>query len=577
MSRYLVQFGVYLIVSIALFSARASGQIGSIDAPQFEDVVSGQWIFGGWSMDSSYPVSNVEIFVDGTDYGPSPYGNNRQDACNVIGNYPGCPNVGWTVLFNTGLLPDGPHLLTVVSTTSDGRQSTMLQPFIVDNAQQGLTGTTYYQIISRATGGVLDVTNAGLTAGSNIQEWYYYGGPNQLWKVVPTDDGNWTFESLNSSKVLTVPFGASTNGTIVQQFEDYGSPYQEWSMVAAGGGSYALYNVATGKSLDLTGGNPAIGTPIQIWDYWAGSNQNWLLIPVTALPSGLFGSGGSSGEDSPPPPIDPSDILFADETSGFATSFASGANGPACEAPGELANLNISRVQPDGYGVNHIAYAYTNAEGNRKVRPAAGVKTAFDFAFQDWDTYTSTTYVDFEALAPGAPVSAALVDVAKTNNEASAYCLQINSVRGGSLINYGDNFEQTAQANINAPRPTIPEGEAAHEIGHFLGLAEAGTNPSTPTVMNQGYNPGGLAAVCSNPMGAPQKRPTPQDATTANSCIAQGRRALAQGSYGGVSVAYSTISYYPYGCTFVFNTVTWLLDDGFSSFAYPMATGDCPY
>ena len=187
-------------------------------------------------------------------------------------------------------------MLTVILTTSDNRQSSLIRAFIVDNAGQGLNASTYYQIVSRATVGVLDVTGYNPAAGTNIQQWQYLGGSNQLWTINPTDNGNYIFESLSSSKVLTVPFGVTADNTVIEQFEDYGSPDQEWTMVAAGDRSYALLNVATGKSLDLKDGSSANGTVIQIYDYLGYLNQNWRFIPVISPPSGLFGAGGTIGK-----------------------------------------------------------------------------------------------------------------------------------------------------------------------------------------------------------------------------------------------------------------------------------------
>ena len=76
--------------------------------------LSGVATVNGWALDDQAVFNGpVSISVDGTAIGAATYGLPRPDVCVV---YPGrvpCPNVGWSFLFDTAMLPDGPHTLTV--------------------------------------------------------------------------------------------------------------------------------------------------------------------------------------------------------------------------------------------------------------------------------------------------------------------------------------------------------------------------------------------------------------------------------------------------------------------------------
>lgn len=60
----------------------------------------------------------------------------------------------------------------------------------------------------------------------------------------------------------------------------------------------------------------------------------------------------------------------------------------------------------------------------------------------------------------------------------------------------------------------------AHEVGHFLGLGDAGTNPPQPTVMN---NPVVTSTTTCQNATVPTNTVQPNDATQAGSCIQQAR------------------------------------------------------
>lgn len=107
----------------------------SIDNPSFLSTpFSGaEAHFGGWAIDTIAQIASISISVDGIPFGDASYGGARADVCAVYPGEPGCPNVGWDVLLDTTLLPNGSHTLGVTAISSTGQSSTITAGFSVAN------------------------------------------------------------------------------------------------------------------------------------------------------------------------------------------------------------------------------------------------------------------------------------------------------------------------------------------------------------------------------------------------------------------------------------------------------------
>jgi len=106
----------------------------SIDTPSslsgpFEGLAS----FVGWAVDNYSTIVSVSAAVDGLPRGAATYGASRTDVCQSMPNGVGCPNVGWTLMLDTGLFSNGSHTLSMTATTADGRSSTVSAAFTVAN------------------------------------------------------------------------------------------------------------------------------------------------------------------------------------------------------------------------------------------------------------------------------------------------------------------------------------------------------------------------------------------------------------------------------------------------------------
>jgi hypothetical protein len=138
------------------------------------------------------------------------------------------------------------------------------------------------QLIARNSGECLDVTGVSTTAGTQLQQWSCWGGPNQQWYLTPTADGSYEISSLNSGMAIAVQGASSSAGAPVIQSLYDGSPNQNWLFEPTSSGYYQLVAENSGKCLDVAGGPGATadGIPVQQWTCWGGTNQQWSLAPL---------------------------------------------------------------------------------------------------------------------------------------------------------------------------------------------------------------------------------------------------------------------------------------------------------
>jgi hypothetical protein len=107
-----------------------------VDAPAFQQEVSGTIQAAGWATDAS-GVALIGVQIDGAPVSLPGffYGVSRTQVCAVHGDLedPNCPNVGWVGQLDTTLLANGPHILRLLA--SDGSlTATFDQSFLVANA-----------------------------------------------------------------------------------------------------------------------------------------------------------------------------------------------------------------------------------------------------------------------------------------------------------------------------------------------------------------------------------------------------------------------------------------------------------
>lgn len=164
--------------------------------------------------------------------------------------------------------------------------------------------------------------------------------------------------------------------------------------------------------------------------------------------------------------------------------------------------------------------------------PAAGIG--------QWNGRSGTTGVVFEPAPPGS-TSADL--------EFQPDASQIGGCAAYTPRTDRVYYDPNAFLRAAQDRPDYAAGIAAHELGHFLGLDEAGDSPSPPSIMNNPFVP--LAQPC-HEWVVPTTTVQANDAQRVPSCISQARQQSAQETsypYTEPNYSFSPACYYYYEVT----------------------------
>jgi hypothetical protein len=138
---------------------------------------------------------------------------------------------------------------------------------------------SYYKIVNRNSGQVLDISGASTANGGQAIQWPYSGGSNQQWQEVAVN-GGYKLVNRNSGRVLDDPNGSKTTGTQIDQWQDTSGNNQWWNLVSAGNGYYYLVNQGSGLYADVSGASTANGASVILWTSTGGYNQQWQLVAV---------------------------------------------------------------------------------------------------------------------------------------------------------------------------------------------------------------------------------------------------------------------------------------------------------
>jgi len=141
--------------------------------------------------------------------------------------------------------------------------------------------TSPVQLIAKNSGKCLDVAGISTTSGALVHQWDCWGGPNQKWQFIPTDDGSFEIESMNSFLALTIGQTPTTSlGAVSIQWPYSGTMNQRWKLKPLSGGFYNLVNEYSSECLDVRGGVTftANGVLVQQWNCSGQDNQAWDLV-----------------------------------------------------------------------------------------------------------------------------------------------------------------------------------------------------------------------------------------------------------------------------------------------------------
>jgi aryl-phospho-beta-D-glucosidase BglC (GH1 family) len=142
----------------------------------------------------------------------------------------------------------------------------------------GIVTNGIYKLVARHSGKALEVAAQGMTDGSNVQQWGYWGGESQKWTLMHLGNNQYKIIGLQCGRALDVFNWNTANGSNVDVWSYGGGNNQIWMISATSGGYYRLTPMnATGQCLDVSAGAPNDGANVQIWQYFGYTNQQWAI------------------------------------------------------------------------------------------------------------------------------------------------------------------------------------------------------------------------------------------------------------------------------------------------------------
>jgi len=179
--------------------------------------------------------------------------------------------------------------------------------------------------------------------------------------------------------------------------------------------------------------------------------------------------------------------------------------GQACLTASNISSILLNRAPNPTDGKIHVTYSFSEASIPNTT------KAAIENAIGQWNSKSGSTGV---VLDPAPSGSSGDLEFKRSDNlDDTGGCAAYRPA--SARVFYGADWE-TRAANAAAGATVI-----AHELGHYLGLGEAGENPSNPTIMN---NPVVIPGqnTCINGT-VPTTTVQASDATKSGSCLAAAR------------------------------------------------------
>lgn len=134
----------------------------------------------------------------------------------------------------------------------------------------------YYMIQSgNSYSRVLDINNASLSNGGNLEIYQKNQTTNQIFYVQYRGNGYYSIRAVHSGLYLH-----RKENDNVHQWSGYSSYNAQWEMRYANNVYYYLRNRANGKYLDNSKGSTQLGNNVIVYSLNYGTNQKWRFIRV---------------------------------------------------------------------------------------------------------------------------------------------------------------------------------------------------------------------------------------------------------------------------------------------------------
>lgn len=143
--------------------------------------------------------------------------------------------------------------------------------FAKDYQEEYVEECVMYEIIHKASGRVLDITDESYSNGAEVQIWDKFENHSNQKFMFEKDDLGWKIISLHSAKVIEVRNHSQKDGASVAQWDDVRATSQRWEIRDNGDGTVTFINMNSNKALDIMYGGTENGT--KAWQYTSNNTE----------------------------------------------------------------------------------------------------------------------------------------------------------------------------------------------------------------------------------------------------------------------------------------------------------------
>ncbi|MDQ6704427.1 MAG: hypothetical protein M3Z85_00535, partial [Acidobacteriota bacterium] len=164
-------------INFVLDAGQARQPYGKIESPADGDTVSGPVLIRGYVVDDDLRITGVDTLIDGITYGPTIYGQTRDDICSALSTKPpNCPRAGFAFTLPTveaaPPVPDGAHTLQIRVRDETGRYTLIPDAAITINVSNGaavpVTGVLTSPRSNDHVNGTIHVSGYAYSPGQRI-------------------------------------------------------------------------------------------------------------------------------------------------------------------------------------------------------------------------------------------------------------------------------------------------------------------------------------------------------------------------------------------------------------------------
>lgn len=133
---------------------------------------------------------------------------------------------------------------------------------------------SYVQFVNRNSGQCLDINNAAMTAGTNVQQWTCSGGDWQKWSY---DSVSGLIRSKKDPRFCLDNSGKFGDGANLAIWACTGNANQRFTLDGVAG--TVVMRSYPEQALDVSNMSTAAGANVQTWSFWGGNGQRWNFLP----------------------------------------------------------------------------------------------------------------------------------------------------------------------------------------------------------------------------------------------------------------------------------------------------------